>query len=128
MSIIPSYSNQFKKAYKEYENAKVTTLQKQKEYTDAKNHEDDCKSAFFTKALLYYDDEKRKDILNSAEKLHYSPNKVNHLKNLDNEKWNEDFVNFEDILDLQTIENYVKENTPQWEKSIITKFGSFLNR
>ena len=127
MSIISSYTNQFKKASKLYEKAKSNTFLKKSEYDEAKSYEDDCKSAFFTKGLLYYDTEKRVALLTSAEKLCYSPNKINHLKTLDSEKWNPDNVNIEDILDLQAIENFVEENIPRWKKSLFTKIGEFLD-
>lgn len=127
MSIISSYSNQFKKASKLYEKAKSNTFSKKNEYDEAIKYEDDCKSAFFTKGLLYYDTEKRTDLLNSAEKLCYSQNKIDYLKTLDSDKWNSDNVKVEDIIDLQAIEDFVEENIPKWKKNFFTKIGEFLD-
>lgn len=127
MSIISSYSNQFKRASKLYEKAKSNTFSKKNEYNEAKKYEDDCKGTFFTKGLLYYDIDKRTALLNSAEQLCYSQNKIDHLKTLDSDKWNSDNVKVEDIIDLQAIEDFVEENNPRWKKNFFTKIGEFLD-
>lgn len=123
-----SNSNQFKKSFQLYEKAKSDTLLKKDEYEKAESFEADCKFAFFTNGLMYYDTERRTRLLESAEKLCYPAKKIDYLKALDNEKWNADDIKIEDIIDLLAVEDFVEKKTPKWEKSVFYKIGTFLDK
>lgn len=85
-------------------------------------------NTYVTKGLLYYDIKKRKSLLESAETLCYSKTAIEHLKTFTHENWNSDNVTIEDIKELETIEAFVSQNSPIWEKSLFAKLGKFANQ
>lgn len=75
----------------------------------------------------YYDEKRRKDILNRAEELHYSNREINKIRNIEKNDWNPDTVGIEEIAELDAMEQYVHDNKIWWEKSFIYKVGEFIN-
>lgn len=74
----------------------------------------------------YLDREKRKELLENAEKYGYSPEKINELRVFIDE-WNQDCVT-NDVLDsFRVIEEFVKNNQEQYKENIMYKFSKFLS-
>ena len=83
---------------------------------------------YFTKGLLYFNNEKRYHLLEEAEKLCYSKTSISHLRSFTVDNWNKDSVTLDDIREMHTIEKYVDNNTPAWKKSIFSQIGKFINK
>lgn len=128
MSIISSYSNQFKSASKKLTKAETKEFLQKRQYEEAQKETVNCTNTYFTKGLLYYDNDKRVTLLKSAEKLCYSKVAIEHLKSFNCENWNSDNVTLDDIRELESIEEFVQNNTPLWEKSMFTQLGKFVNQ
>lgn len=74
----------------------------------------------------FLDREKRKELLENAEKYGYSPEKINELRVFIDE-WNQDCVT-NDVLDsFRLIEEFVKNNQEQYKGNIMYKFSKFLS-
>lgn len=74
----------------------------------------------------YLDREKRKELLENAEKYGYSLDKINELRVFIDE-WNQDCVT-NDVLDsFRVIEEFVKNNQEQYKENIMYKFSKFLS-
>ena len=74
----------------------------------------------------YLDREKRKELLENAEKYGYSLEKINELRVFIDE-WNQDCVT-NDVLDsFRVIEEFVKNNQEQYKENIMYKFSKFLS-
>lgn len=74
----------------------------------------------------YRDKEKRKELLENAEKYGYSPNKINELKGFI-DGWNQDCVT-DDVLDsFRVIEEFVKNNQEQYKKNILYKLSKLFS-
>ena len=108
--------------------AEAKELLKKTQFEEAHNETTNWKNTYITKGLLYYDNKKRASLLESAETLCYSKDSISHLRSFTCENWNSDNVTIEDIREFQSIESYVHQNLPLWEKSVIAKFGKFVNQ
>ena len=74
----------------------------------------------------YLDREKRKELLENAEKYGYSLEKINELRVFIDE-WNQDCVT-NDVLDsFRVIDEIVKNNQEQYKENIMYKFSKFLS-
>lgn len=74
----------------------------------------------------YLDREKRKELLENAEKYGYSLEKINELRVFIDE-WNQDCVT-NDVLDsFRVIDEFVKNNQEQYKENIMYKFSKFLS-
>lgn len=107
--------------------AQIAQLEKKKESVDEILNQDE--KTIISKGLLYYDQEKRETILNDAEKLCYSKERITRIRrDADDENWNTDTVGLEMMQEFDAMEQYVGNNTSWWEKSPLSKFGSWLNQ
>lgn len=133
---ISNYNKQYKKAKKDRAlhlqekteiEAQIAQLERQKEAVNEKINQDE--KSVISAGLLYYNQEKRETILNDAEKLRYSKEKITRIRReADDENWNADTVGLEMMQELDAMEQYVGKNAPWWEKSPLSKFGSLLNQ
>lgn len=74
----------------------------------------------------YLDRKQRKELLETAEKYGYSPEKLNELRMYVDE-WNQDCVT-NDVLDsFRVIEEFVKDNQESYKENIMYKFSKFLS-
>ncbi len=127
MGIISSYENQFKNKSKHLAKAEACELMKKKQFEKAHTQTSNCQNEYVVCGLLYYTNEKRAELLNMAEELCFSKSLINSLKKFDTSNWDIDNVFVEDIKNFETIEEYVKKNTPKWKKNIFKKIGDFSN-
>ena len=107
--------------------AEAGELLKKRQFEEAHNITVNCEQEYFTKGLLYYSNEKRISLLNEAEELCYSKVTISRLKNFTEDNWNKDNVTLEDIHEFQTIEEYVRKNTPAWKNNLFSHIGDFIN-
>jgi len=77
-----------------------------------------------TKGMLYFDSSKREYLLNEAEQLSYSQMQIDKIRCIDDSNWNADNVDFETITVLQSMEQYVSDNSP----GLLAKLGKFVLR
>ena len=108
--------------------AEASAFSIKKQFEAAESYVVDCKGEYFTEGLLYYNTNKRKELLKSAESLCYSKEKIEHLRSLDGENWNADNVKLEDIKDWEDLEKFVKDKSPWWKDNILTKIGDLALR
>ena len=101
--------NDKKKILERLEKQNSTIMQQQNEY--------------ICFGLLYYTKERRKNLLLRAEKLCYSKKIIDNLNQFSDENWNSDSVNEQIIKDFETMESYVNEHTPSYEKSVMFALG-----
>ena len=74
----------------------------------------------------FLDREKRKELLENAEKYGYSPKIINELRVFIDE-WNQDCVT-NDVLDsFKFLEEFVKDNQEPYKGNIMYKFSKFLS-
>lgn len=74
----------------------------------------------------YLDRKQREELLETAEKYGYSPEKINELRMYVDE-WNQDCVT-NDVLDsFRVIEKFVKDNQESYKENIMYKFSKFLS-
>ena len=74
----------------------------------------------------YLDRKQREELLETAEKYGYSPEKLNELRMYVDE-WNQDCVT-NDVLDsFRVIEKFVKDNQESYKENIMYKFSKFLS-
>ena len=76
--------------------------------------------------LQYYTQEKRDTLLEKAEKLCYSKTSIDSFRSIRNDDWNMDNIVSSQIEELMAIEDYVKKDTPFWQKSIVAKIGGTI--
>ena len=133
MRRISTYDKQFREAKKnlakdEEELLRVTKqmTQLQQKKTELEERIKEDRKNKVEKGLLYYSSKRRMEILDKAEKLPYSPEAIRRLRALKEEHWNCDAVDDNIIKDLEAVERYVAENTPEWERWPITKMGKLL--
>lgn len=134
MGAISSYKKQFVTAAKNLTsdetqllevNQEIETLQKRKRELEKKieiDRQNKCETG-----ILYYSENKRDSLLSKAEELHYSEDALIRLRSIDEEHWNSSYVENDTIDDFEAVEKYVKEKTPAWEKSPVTKLGKWIN-
>ena len=108
--------------------AETDELLRKRQFEKSQEETISCKNTFVTKGLLYYNNKKRESLLESAESLCYSKNAIERLKSFTCENWNSDNVTIDDIKQLQSIEAYVQQNSPRWERSLLFKLGKFINQ
>ncbi|MCH5352456.1 MAG: hypothetical protein J1E06_03215 [Acutalibacter sp.] len=134
MNAISSYKKQFKDAAKNLVddetlllkvNQEMATLQERKEELEKKIAID--RQNKWEKGMLYYSQDRRDSLLDKAKELSYSEQAIERLQSIDKEHWNLDHVDGNIIDDFESLEKYVKENIPGWEKSPITKLGKWIN-
>ena len=65
-------------------------------------------------------------MLKKAEELNYSNGIIQNLKDISDNKWNQDYIGPDTINDFRTLEQYVNENTPDGEKGILYRLGMFV--
>lgn len=123
-----SYSNQFKNACKNLTRAEKSELLTKKKFDDAHSVTINCENDYVTKGLLYYDTEKRIFLLQEAEKLCYSQTSISRLRRFTVDNWNKDSVTLDDIREIRTIEEFVREHTPIWKKNPFWRLGEFINK
>lgn len=125
---ISLYSNQFKNASKNLARAEADELLKKKKFEKAHSITTNCEYEYVTQGLLYYNNEKRFLLLQEAENLCYSKVAISRLRNFTVDNWNKDSVTIEDIREMQTIEEFVRDHTPAWKKSPFSQLGEFINK
>ena len=133
---ISNYKKQYKKAKEDRAlhlqekteiEAQIAQLTRQKDALNVKLNEDE--NSIISAGLLYYNQEKRETILNDAEKLRYSKEKITRIRrDTDDENWNADTIGLEMMQELDAMEQYVGKNAPWWEKSPLFKLGALLNQ
>ena len=127
VSVISSYSNQFKNAAKMLTKAETHELLKKRQFENAHNETVNRQNTYFATGLLYYNHDRRLSLLDRAEKLCYSKAALERLKTFNCDNWNSDNVTITDIKELASIEQFVREHTPSWEKSVFSQIGKFVN-
>ena len=129
MSSISTYKKQLKQASKAlaYDQAQLLNIEGQiqelqKKKSDITRQIDEDTSNVVTKGMLYFDSEKRAQLLDKAAQLSYSSMKIEKIRCIDGSNWNADNVNLETITELQAMEKYVGENAPGY----LSDFGKFI--
>ena len=129
MSPISTYKKQLKKASAALaqnqqrsldKEIKIRELQEQKIEIDKQIDADI--SNVVTKGMLYFDSERREQLLNDAEELSYSQLKIEKIRCMSASNWNADNVDLETITELQAMEKYVEDNSP----GFLSKLGKFV--
>ena len=100
--------------------SQIQELQKKKSEITRQIEEDI--SNVVTKGMLYFDSEKRTQLLDDAAQLSYSQMKIEKIRCMDDSNWNADNVSLETITELQAMEEYVGENSP----GLLSEFGKFM--
>lgn len=79
--------------------------------------------------LQYYTQERRNEIVNKAERLHYSKSELEKVRRyISDDNWNTDAVGIDTILSLESMEQYIGKYGQWWESSLLTKLGQILNQ
>lgn len=100
--------------------SQIQELQKKK--SEITRQIDEDISNVVTKGMLYFDSEKRTQLLDDAAQLSYSQMKIEKIRCMDDRNWNADNVSLETITELQAMEEYVGENSP----GLLSEFGKFM--
>ena len=134
MDAISSYKKQFKEASNCLSNDKNELLHVEQELASLLEKKDKLERKIemdrqnkFEKGMLYYSGNRRDSLLDRAKELRYSENAINRLKSIDDQHWNPDYVDKSVIEDFESIEQFVDCHTPRWEKSLMAKFGKWIN-
>lgn len=129
MSPISTYKKQLRQASKALAHdqsqlrdieGQIRELQKKKGEITRQIDEDT--SNVVTKGMLYFDSEKRAQLLDQAGQLCYSQMNIDKIRYMDDSDWNADNVDLETITELQAMEKYVRENSP----GFLSEFGKFV--
>lgn len=132
--LIPSVKRAFQKAGEDLQNsenhlrdinAQIKALQKEKQATEERI--EGQKQNYVNKGLQYYSEGKRKELLKKAEDHCYSANTIARLRELSEEKWNQDQVDYNTIMDMKSMEAFVDDNMAGWETNPLTSLGKFFN-
>lgn len=130
---INPYSRDFKQACKNYEKRQAELAANKDEQEKLKIEENRIREELeqgerdlTTKGLLYFNKGKRAALLKKAEELNYSNGIIQNLKDISDNKWNQDYIGPDTINDFRTLEQYVNENTPDGEKGILYRLGMFV--
>lgn len=135
VNAISSYKRKYRNANKNLTNdekellkvkEEIATLQETEKQIQKKIEED--RQNKLNTGLLYFSDKKRSKLLDKAEDLPISKDTISRLRFFDKDHWNPDHVDLNTIADFESIENYVKDNTPAWEQSPVSRIGKFFNR
>jgi len=78
--------------------------------------------------LLYYSQSLREMLLDKALSLSYSQRMIDKLRSYSNEQWNADCIDSGVIEDFEALEQYVNDNSPNWERNPLAKIGKFFNQ
>ena len=114
----------FRQAINKYDKDLAEIASLNKKLSDKNQEIENSKKDLITKGLLYYDHEKRNNIISKAEALKYSNSIITKLRKISSEDWNPDNIDENTIKDFQSMEMFVNDNTPRWEKSILSKLGN----
>lgn len=129
--MIGSNKSRFKRAAKKYHsnhNKKYGTIHQTDENQKAINESLSQNELSYIRAgTLYYSKDKRMELADAAERLRYSDKAVREIREIDDSKWNMDYVTAEKISNLEKIEEDVNSLKPNWEKSIFSKIGQEFN-
>ncbi len=101
-------------------------LWRKKQMEEAHQAAENSKNTYVSTGLLYYNKERRDSLLASAEKLCYSESAITKLRRCSEGKWNSDQVTADIIHDFESMEAFVKDRMPRWEKSWINCLGNFF--
>ena len=133
MSSISTYKRQLKRANRALANdqqrqveIKKMIEELQEEYAAVGERIEEDRRNVVTKGMLYFNSSKREQLLEDAENLNYSKTTIERLRALGNAEWNADNVDEDIISAFESVEDYVNDNKPDWEKSIPATIGKFF--
>ena len=75
----------------------------------------------------YLDKEKRREILEQARKLGYSPDKLNELEPYI-ENWNQDVIDNDKLDSFRIIDKFIINNQEPYNENILYKISQFFGR